>query len=72
MPTTPATLPTVGAIARRLGESVHRIEYMIRSRSIRPTSRAGHVRIFSEADVARIAVELQLIDIRQEIAAEAI
>jgi hypothetical protein len=60
------TLPTVGEIARRLGESLHRIEYVIRSRNIRPISWAGHVRIFAEADVAYIADELHLIDARQQ------
>jgi DNA-binding transcriptional MerR regulator len=58
--------PTVGEIARRLGESLHRIEYVIRSRNIQPASRAGHVRIFAEADVAHIADELRQIDARQE------
>jgi hypothetical protein len=61
------TLPTVGEIARRLDESLHRIEYVIRSRNIQPTSRAGHVRIFAEAEVAHIADELRQIDAaRQE------
>jgi len=63
-PTTP--VPTVGEIARRLGESLHRIEYVIRSRNIQPAGRAGHVRIFDELDVAQIADELRLIDARQE------
>lgn len=66
-PTTP--VPTVGEIARRLGESLHRIEYVIRSRNIQPASRAGHVRIFAEADVSQIADELRQIDARQEQAA---
>lgn len=55
-------MPTVGEIARLLGEPIHRIEYVIRSRSIEPKGRAGNVRIFSEADVARIAHELRCID----------
>ncbi len=62
--------PTVGEIARRLGESLHRIEYVIRSRNIQPASRAGHVRIFAEADVAHIADELRQIDARQEQASQ--
>jgi hypothetical protein len=45
---------------------LHRIEYVIRSRNIQPTSRAGQVRIFAEADVAHIANELRLIDARQQ------
>ncbi len=64
--TSTTTLPTVGEIARRLGESLHRIEYVIRSRHIKPASRAGHVRVFAEADVAHIADELRLIDTRQQ------
>ena len=68
-PLSTTTVPTVGEIARRLGESLHRIEYVIRSRNIRPAGRAGHVRIFAEAEVAHIADELRRIDARQEPAA---
>ena len=39
--TQPETLLTVGEIARRLGQEVHRIEYVIRSRNIRPVGWAG-------------------------------
>src|SRR5262245_58897155 len=46
-------MPTVGEIARRLGQPVHRVEYVIRSRHIRPASRAGNCRVFAEDDVAR-------------------
>ena len=63
-PTTP--VPTVGEIARRLGEALHRIEYVIRSRNIQPAGRAGHVRIFAESDVTFIADELRRIDARHE------
>ena len=55
-------LPTVGEISRRTGEPVHRIEYVIRSRDIRPAGRAGNLRVFSEADVEHIASELRRID----------
>lgn len=58
------TVPTVGEIARRLGESIHRVEYVVRTRRIRPSGRAGHVRIFTEDDVSRIADELRLINAR--------
>lgn len=54
--------PTVGEIARRLGEPVHRIEYVIRTREIKPVSRAGHAGIYSEGDVQYIASELRRID----------
>lgn len=53
---------TVGEIARRLNEPVHRIEYVIRSRGLQPVSRAGHAGIYSDADVQNIASELHRID----------
>ncbi|MCU0918697.1 MAG: hypothetical protein MUC88_29690 [Planctomycetes bacterium] len=54
--------PTVGEIARRLGEPVHRVEYVIRSREIQPLSLAGNARVFAEGDVDRICSELRQID----------
>ena len=62
MSATVPTVPTVGEIARRLDEPVHRIEYLIRSRNIQPSGRAGNVRVFTDADVQRIAAELRRID----------
>lgn len=53
---------TVGAIAERLNEPLHRIEYVIRARGIVPISRAGNARIFSDTDVQFIASELRRID----------
>ena len=55
-------LPTVGEIARRLGEPIHRIEYVIRSRRITPRKRAGNARVFGEDSVELIANELRRID----------
>jgi hypothetical protein len=54
--------PTVGEIARRLGEPIHRVEYIIRSRGIAPSGWAGNSRVFSEADVQHIASELARIE----------
>lgn len=54
--------PTVGEIARRIGAPIHRVEYIIRARNIRPSAVAGNVRVFSEADVNRIASEIRRID----------
>ncbi len=59
------TMPTVGEIARRLGEPIHRIEYCIRSRRIRPSGVAGNARVFTDQDVERIAAELRHIDIER-------
>ncbi len=55
-------LITVGEIARRTNSSIHRVEYVIRSRGIEPQGRAGNARIFSESDVELIASELHRID----------
>ena len=51
-PTDATPLLTVGEIARRLQQPIHRIEYLIRTRKIVPTSVAGNARVFTEADVA--------------------
>lgn len=59
--TAPAS-PTVGEIARRLNRPLHRVEYVIRARSIKPASIAGNARVFSEADVQYIAGELRRMD----------
>ena len=68
MPTeTPPTLATVGEIARRTGYFLHRVEYIIKARNIRPSGRAGNARIFSDADVDRIESELQRIDSEREV-----
>jgi hypothetical protein len=56
------SLLTVGEIARRLEQEVHRIEYIVRSRKIQPANWAGHARVFREADLSRIASELRRID----------
>ena len=57
----PESLLSVGEIARRLGQEVHRIEYVIRSRNIRPVGWAGHARVFRDADLDRIGSELRRI-----------
>ncbi len=62
MLTSPPRLITVGEIARRTNSSIHRVEYVIRSRGIKPQGRAGNARIFSESDVELIANELHRID----------
>lgn len=54
-------IPTIGEIARRLGVPIHCIDYVIRARRIRPSGRAGNVRVFSAEDVSRIAEEINRI-----------
>jgi len=62
MPQVISSLPTVGEIARRLDVPLHRVEYIILSRNLRPSGWAGNARVFTEADVAHIASELRRID----------
>jgi hypothetical protein len=62
MSTFATAMPTIGEIARRLGEPHHRIEYVIRARRICPSSWAGNARIFSETAIEEIAMELKRID----------
>ena len=51
MPQSPPIVPTVGSIADRLGVPVHRIRYVVESRGIEPTGRAGNARVFTDADL---------------------
>jgi hypothetical protein len=51
-------LPTLGVIAEQLREPIHRIRYIVDTRGIRPTARAGNAKIFADGDVERIRVAL--------------
>ena len=62
MSTSAPSMPTIGEIARRLSEPVHRVEYVIRARGIHPSGWAGNARVFPEDAVETIATELQHID----------
>ena len=62
----PPLLLTVGEIARRLETQVHRVEYVIRSRRIEAPGWAGHARVFTEADLQRIAGELERMESDRE------
>ena len=68
MMTSAPPFPTIGEIARRLGVSIHRIEYVIRARGIEPCGRAGNARVFDEATVDLISAELKQIEKTKEIA----
>lgn len=59
------TLPTIGEISRRLDKPIHRIEYVIRARRIRPCGWAGNARVFPEDAIEAIAIELRRIDARK-------
>ena len=53
---------SVGTIARRLCVPVHRVQYIVRSRGIKPKGRAGNTKVFDEPEITRIAEELRLIE----------
>ena len=55
-------IASLGEIARRLKEPIHRVEYVIRSRDIEPLLVAGGRHFYSEAQVQRIASEIRRID----------
>jgi len=49
-----------------LGEPLHRVEYVVRSRNIQPVSIAGNLRIFDVATIDRVAAILLEIDHKRE------
>jgi hypothetical protein len=56
---------TIGSVALELGQPLHRIQYILRSRPhIQPTATAGRLRLFNEQTVERIEAELRKIDRR--------
>lgn len=62
---------TVGEIARRIEQPLHRVEYVVRARGIEPDGWAGNLRVFSESALERIASELAQSERAAETAAEA-
>ena len=58
----PFSFNSLGDVASQLEVPVHRVEYVIRTRRIRPLIRAGGRKLYSDATVQRIASEIQRID----------
>jgi hypothetical protein len=59
-------LITVGVIAKELNEPLHRIVRVLAKRPhIRPSARAGNVRLFDRRAVALVRQELNAIDARK-------
>ena len=62
---TTVKLNTVGVLARKLNQPVHRITYLLRTRQhIRPAAVAGRSRLYHELAVAQLRYELNCIDAR--------
>lgn len=60
-------LLTVGEIAARLGQPIHRVSYAIKSRGIRPAAKAGQLRVFSTECIAQVQDALDEADDRREV-----
>lgn len=60
-------LRTPGVLAGHLGESLHRVLYVLRTRRhIKPAARAGRLRLYDRDAVALIRHELNAIDARRQ------
>lgn len=58
MPNIPQML-TVGRLATELGEPVHRIQYILSTRThIQPAARAGNIRLYRQEVLAAVRREL--------------
>lgn len=67
--TTVSTLPrlrTPGVIARELGESLQRVQYVLRTRPhIKPAALAGRLRLYDRQAVAMVRHEINAIEARR-------
>ncbi len=62
-----ARLRTPGVLAADLDVPLHRVLYVLRSRGhIRPSARAGRLRLYDREAIALIRHELNAIDARRE------
>jgi hypothetical protein len=59
----PPALATLGTVSEQLGQPIHRIAYILRTRKhIQPTATAGRLRLFSQGTIELIKAELETID----------
>ena len=59
-------LRTPGVLAADLDEPLHRVLYLLRTRKhIRPSARAGKLRLYDQTAVAQLRHELNAIDARR-------
>lgn len=59
---------TIGEIARRTNKPIHVIEYLLRSRKIRPAAFAGRTRVYDEEALERISSILGEMEERRRLA----
>ncbi|MFG0243211.1 MAG: hypothetical protein ACF8R9_10550 [Phycisphaerales bacterium JB054] len=53
---------TIGVIAQRVKQPLHRVEYFLRSNAVRPIGRAGNARVFDEGVVEQVRAALSPTD----------
>lgn len=57
---------TPGVLASKLGEPLHRVQYILRTRPhIRPSARAGQLRLYDREALALIRHELKAMNARR-------
>lgn len=65
MDDSPPAVRTTGKMAADLGVPKHRVEYVIRSRGIRESARAGQFRLYGRDAFRAVADALDAIDARR-------
>jgi len=62
----PPRMRTPGIVAQELGESLQRVQYVLRTRPhIKPAALAGRLRLYDRQAVAMVREELHAIDARR-------
>jgi len=56
---------TIGDLAEEVGIGVARADYIVRTRGITHSARAGSLRLFNDDAVQRVRVEVRLMDARK-------
>jgi hypothetical protein len=63
---TARTLLTVGEMARLLGQPISRVEYLLRTRKVKPAGWAGNARVFEQADLDFLVSERKRIEAQRD------
>lgn len=53
------SLLSIGELVSELGVPLHRIQYLLRSRGLKPTARAGNAFVYGPDTLARLQAELE-------------
>ena len=61
----PTPLRTLGRMAEEIGQPIHRVDYVVRTRGIPATAKAGRLRLYGRAAVAAVREEIHRMDRQQ-------